>query len=75
MEQVTATATRHTDGTWILRIESCPFCHKPHKHGGGMGAAPSGGWRLSHCRENAQQYQIVLATTTVTQPEARSVAQ
>ena len=56
---VKAIATRHTDGTWILKL-TCPICGKQHTHGGLSGAKPSGGDRLSHCRKDARHYELIV---------------
>jgi len=42
-------------GVWILHI-NCPYCKEVHVHGGGEGAEPHLGHRVSHCmREHLER--------------------
>lgn len=34
---------------WVLVIDSCPYCRRPHRHGGGDAMRPSYGHRSAHC--------------------------
>jgi hypothetical protein len=47
--------------TWSLIVPSCPLCRCAHVHGGGNGAQPSLGTRVSHCLDvNATaQYELI----------------
>lgn len=48
--QVPARAVRGCDGVWDLIIDTCPYCHCRHFHGGGGADQPSSyGHRNSHC--------------------------
>jgi hypothetical protein len=38
------------DRYWVLTLDRCPHCEKPHSHGGGsLDHPPALGHRLSHC--------------------------
>jgi|GEM_PF-5324537 len=59
---VTATAHRHRDRIWTLTIARCPYCGKPHYHGGGDGDTPSFGHRGAHCinhSNNSRGYILI----------------
>ncbi len=49
------------DRYWILQIDRCPFCHRPHVHGGGnLDGPPALGPRLSHCSDRRPlDYELV----------------
>jgi len=50
-------ATRHT--IWILKV-ICPYCKKPHYHGGGTEEKPLLGSRAAHCLMGiSKQYEII----------------
>ena len=34
---------------WLLTVTHCPFCGRPHHHGGGGDSVPDMGFRASHC--------------------------
>ncbi|MFE6521891.1 hypothetical protein [Streptomyces sp. NPDC057794] len=34
---------------WLLVIDRCPLCGRPHRHGGGSDEHPSYGHRAAHC--------------------------
>lgn len=47
-----AVRTRTPSGpAWTLVIDTCPLCGLSHAHGGGSGARPTYGDRLSHCAD------------------------
>jgi len=52
---------RASDGVWCLFV-LCPFCGERHQHGGGSGARPGLGHRLSHCIRGDQRESYVLVT-------------
>jgi hypothetical protein len=55
---VIASAVKAWDGTWLLTVK-CPFCRKPHTHGGGDGPEPGRfGVRVSHCRKGSRPYDV-----------------
>lgn len=38
------------NGFWDITVLACPFCGKPHHHGGGDGETPAAlGGRIAHC--------------------------
>ena len=38
------------DRYWVLTLDRCPHCGRPHTHGGGdLSHPPALGHRLSHC--------------------------
>jgi hypothetical protein len=48
------------DRFWVLTIDRCPHCGRPHNHGGGStDHAPALGHRLSHCLNHARDYELV----------------
>jgi hypothetical protein len=55
-------ATQRPDSTWSLRIPACPLCKAEHVHGGGKGAKPTLGDRVTHCRvkSSVNGYTLVL---------------
>lgn len=49
-----AVRTRTSSGpAWTLVIDTCPLCGLSHAHGGGSGARPTYGDRLSHCADRS----------------------
>ena len=51
------------DRYWVLTLDCCPHCSKPHSHGGGsLDHAPALGHRLSHCLNHARDYELVAST-------------
>ncbi|MFD7968578.1 hypothetical protein [Streptomyces clavifer] len=34
---------------WVLVIDTCPYCRRVHRHGGGDQLRPSYGHRAAHC--------------------------
>lgn len=55
---IKAEAVRGHSGIWTLKVPSCPFCGKPHCHGGGDGDKPYYGSRLSHCHDTIVRRRI-----------------
>jgi hypothetical protein len=48
------------DRFWVLTIDRCPHCEKPHSHGGGsLDHPPALGHRLSHCLNHARDYELI----------------
>ena len=49
------------DRFWVLTVDCCPHCHRPHQHGGGsIDHAPALGHRLSHCVDRrARDYELI----------------
>ena len=48
------------DRYWVLEL-TCPFCHRPHQHGGGaLSHPPALGSRLSHCvSRSPRDYELI----------------
>lgn len=38
---------------WVLVIDSCPYCSRSHRHGGGDQLRPAYGHRAAHCGSGA----------------------
>jgi hypothetical protein len=53
-------AHRAPSRVWTLTVPRCPFCKGTHTHGGGRGADPDGGPRLSRCESGASNYWLVV---------------
>jgi len=49
------------DRYWVLTLDRCPHCSKPHSHGGGsLDHPPALGHRLSHCvTRSPLDYELV----------------
>ncbi len=54
-------AKKCRDGIWSLHVPCCPLCGCEHHHGGGDGAKPLFGERLSHCmiRGEVRGYTLI----------------
>lgn len=56
-----AVKTRTSSGAgWTLIVDACPSCGLSHAHGGGSGARPTYGDRVSHCADASlrRAYQL-----------------
>jgi hypothetical protein len=49
------------DRYWVLTLDRCPHCGRPHTHGGGnTNEPPALGHRLSHCVDRrARDYELI----------------
>jgi len=49
------------DRYWVLTLDRCPHCGRPHTHGGGdLSHPPALGFRLSHCSDRRPlDYELV----------------
>ena len=52
--------SRH-DSYWVLTLDRCPHCGRPHTHGGGsLDHPPALGHRLSHCSDRRPlDYELI----------------
>ncbi len=57
------------DRYWVLTLDRCPHCGRPHNHGGGsIDHPPALGHRLSHCLSHARDYELIASIEEETKP-------